>query len=72
MSTRNSWTYTEIERLIENYDTPIQELVKMFPRHSQSSVNRKILRLRKEGRVGDKSPETIKEAYRLRHNKDDK
>ena len=64
---RNSWTFSEIKDLIKNYDNPIQYLKKMFPRHSEESIKRKINRLRKEGKIGYKSEETVKEAYRLRH-----
>jgi hypothetical protein len=70
VSRRNAWTLSEVELLIEKYDLPIQDLVKLFPRHSQSSIERKMTRLRKEGRIGLKSKETIKAAYRKRHQYD--
>lgn len=64
---RQTWTLGETQKLIENYDKPIQDLLLMFPRHSQPSIDRKMNRLRKEGKIGNKSKETIKEAYQRRH-----
>jgi len=64
---RQSWTQSETKALIENYDKPIQELVEMFPRHSKASIERKMTRLRQAGKIGFKSKETVKEAYKLRH-----
>jgi hypothetical protein len=49
-STRKSWSYSETQLLIESYDQPIQDLIKLFPRHSQASIERKMTRLRQEGR----------------------
>lgn len=63
---RQAWTYGETQQLIENYDKPIQELADMFPRHPKTSINRKLARLRKEGKIGYKSETTIQEAYRKR------
>jgi hypothetical protein len=64
---RHPWTLTETKSLIENYDKPIQELVELFPKHSSASINRKINRLRKEGKIGYKSDQTVKDAYKKRH-----
>jgi hypothetical protein len=64
---RKSWSYSETELLIESYDQPIQDLIKLFPRHSQASIERKMTRLRQEGKIGMKSKDTIKEAYQKRH-----
>jgi len=64
---RMAWTLSETIELIKSYDLPVQELVKLFPRHSQASIERKMTRLRKEGKIGNKSDATVKEAYRLRH-----
>jgi hypothetical protein len=66
---RAAWTLTETLKLIENYDKPIQILDEMFPRHSKPSIDRKMNRLRKDGKIGVKSEETIQESYRLRHSK---
>lgn len=67
MASRRSWTYTETQLLIESYDQPIQDLLVLFPRHSQLSIERKMTRLRHEGKIGVKSKDTIAEAYRKRH-----
>jgi hypothetical protein len=66
---RNRWVYTEVEKLVKNYDEPIQVLEEMFPRHSKASIQRKINDLRKMGRIKYKSKETVKKAYKLRHDK---
>ena len=64
---RQAWTLSEVKKLIENYDRPIQELVDMFPKHSKPSIERKMTRLRQDGKIGNKSKETVKKAYALRH-----
>ena len=64
---RQAWTLSETQKLIENYDRPIQELDLIFPKHSKASIERKMTRLRQDGKIGNKSVETVKEAYRLRH-----
>ena len=64
---RQAWTLSEVTKLIENYDKPIQELIKLFPKHSKPSIERKMTRLRAEGKIGTKSKETVKKAYQLRH-----
>ena len=64
---RMAWTYNEIQKLIENFDKPIQVLEEMFPRHPKASIERKMTRLRKEGKIGMKSDETVKQAYKMRH-----
>jgi hypothetical protein len=64
---RKTWTLSETKLLIENFDKPIQELVKMFPRHSQPSIERKMTRLRQDRKIGNKSKETVKKAYEMRH-----
>jgi hypothetical protein len=66
---RKAWTLSETQKLIENYDKPIQELDLMFPKHSKASIERKMTRLRQERKIGTKSPETVKKAYQLRHEK---
>jgi hypothetical protein len=66
-SRRQAWTLSETKRLIENYDKPIQELVRLFSKHTKPSIERKMTRLRQDGKIGNKSVETVKEAYRLRH-----
>lgn len=64
---RQAWTLSEVKLLVEHYDRPIQELVEMFPKHSKPSIERKMTRLRAEGKIGNKSQETVKKAYALRH-----
>jgi hypothetical protein len=66
---RHAWTLLETKKLIENYDRPVQELLEMFPRHSKPSLERKMTRLRQQGKIGFKSAETIREAYRIRDKK---
>ena len=68
---RKAWTLSETQKLIENYDKPVQELVTMFPKHSQPSIERKMTRLRQDRKIGNKSEETVKKAYRLRHDTND-
>lgn len=63
---RQAWTLGETTLLIKNYDRPIQELLEMFPRHSQSSIDRKLSRLREDRKIGFKSEETKLKAYQLR------
>ena len=70
-SHRQAWTVSEVQKMVENYDLPIQELVKLFPRHSKASIERKMTRLRAEGKIGTKSEETVKKAYALRHKKEE-
>jgi hypothetical protein len=69
---RMTWTLSETRQLIENYDNPMQILEGMFPRHPKASIERKLTRLRKEGKIGMKSEETVKQAYRMRNNPDAK
>jgi hypothetical protein len=64
---RQAWTMFEIKQLIENFDKPIQELELMFPSHPKASIERKMTRLRAEGKIGFKSDSTVKKAYKLRH-----
>jgi hypothetical protein len=64
---RHQWTAMETDQLIKNYDSPIQELLRMFPRHGQASINRKITRLRQKGLIGHKTEGTKRRAYRLRY-----
>jgi len=66
-SRRLAWTLHETRELISNFDRPIQELIELFPRHSQTSIERKIARLREDRKIGHKSEETKQKAYRLRH-----
>ena len=67
---RLAWTLMEVKMLINSFDSPIQVLVDLFPRHTQASIERKIARLRKEGKIGMKSAETKQLAYDMRHRKD--
>lgn len=64
---RQAWTLSETQKLIEHFDSPIQELIGLFPKHSKPSIERKMTRLRQDKKIGNKSKETVKKAYQLRH-----
>lgn len=49
-----SWTYTETDLLLENIDMPVADLCALFPGRTQKSIERKIEKLRKVGKVGYK------------------
>lgn len=69
MTRRKKWLVSEINLLINNYETKsIQELMEIFPTRSQESINNKIKRLKAERKLnGKKSQEAIERAYRQRH-----
>ena len=56
------WTYGEEQILIENYETStIKELEELLPRRNFESINAKIKRLKKSGKLkGYKDKDTIK------------
>lgn len=62
---RKSWTYTEEKKLMESYKSKtIKELMVMFPGRSAESINNKIKRLKKTGKLaGGKTEETKKRSY---------
>jgi hypothetical protein len=63
------WRRSEVDLLIENYNLPIQDLIELFPRHTQKSINTKIIQLRRKGKIAYKSEEAKRAAYRKRHDK---
>jgi hypothetical protein len=62
---RKNWTHSDEKQLINNYDKcTIKELEAMFPDRSRESINNKIKRLKKAGKIaGGKTEDTIKRAY---------
>lgn len=68
MTRRKKWLNSEINLLIDNYETKsIQELMEIFPTRSQDSINDKIKRLKAEKKLkGNKLQETITRAYKQR------
>ena len=61
---RISWKRSEIEFLVENYETmTTEELCRELGGRSKKSINRKLEKLRDEGRIGHRNRETIKRAY---------
>lgn len=63
---RISWKRNELQFLIDNYETmTTDELCEALGRN-RKSVNRKIEKLREEGKIGHRSRETIRRAYNQR------
>lgn len=62
------WGYSEEKALIANHDKlTIKELETMFPNRSRESINNKIKRLKRAGKIKKgKDEETIKRAYEQR------
>lgn len=65
MSKFKSWGYTEKKLLLNNYDKlTIKELEELFPSRSRESINNKIKRLKRAGKIKDgKEKDTIKRSY---------
>ena len=65
MIRRRGWSYTEEKLLIENYHgKTIKELEEMFPSRPRESINNKIKRLKKAGKIrGGKTENTIHRSY---------
>jgi hypothetical protein len=65
---RKEWSHSDEKKLMDNYDKcTIKELEIMFPGRSRESINNKIKRLKRAGRLaGGKTEETIKRAYEQR------
>lgn len=72
MRRRRDWSNTETKVLIDNYqDKTIKELQALFPERSAESINNKIKRLKKQGRIKDgKDQETVQRAYEQRGKND--
>lgn len=52
----SAWTYSEIDIIINNAETlPVTELAMLLPGRSVKSIERKIEKLRLDGRIGYKS-----------------
>jgi len=62
------WGYSEEKVLIQNYgNLTIKELEQMFPNRSRESINNKIKRLKREGKILEgKDKDTIQRAYEQR------
>lgn len=70
MARRISWKRSEIEIIINNYaDSTTKELASMLPGRSEKAINRKIEKLRDEGRIGHRTNDTVKRAYYQREPK---
>lgn len=63
-----SWGYSEEKLLMEKYDKlTIKELEQVFPNRSRESINNKIKRLKRIGKIKDgKDDTTIKRSYEQR------
>jgi len=59
------WSYSEEKRLLDNYNVlTIKELKNLFPERSIESINNKIKRLKKSGKIKNgKLSETIQRSY---------
>jgi hypothetical protein len=68
MVKRKGWSYSEERLLIENYhEKTIKELETMFPDRPRESINNKIKRLKKAGKIkGGKEEVTIHRSYMQR------
>ena len=68
MVKRKGWKFSEEKILIQNYHTAtIDELMGMLPNREADSINAKIKRLKKAGKIkGGKTEETISRAYEQR------
>ena len=64
MSHKVVWKRSEIEIIINNYaDCTTKELVDMLPGRSEKAINRKIEKLRDDGKIGHRTDETVKRSY---------
>jgi len=68
MTRAKAWGFSEEKVLIEKYEQlTIKELESIFVHRSRESINNKIKRLKREGRIKDsKDDEAIKRAYSQR------
>lgn len=68
MTRKKDWSSSDEKKLIDNYSIKtIQELILMFPKRSQYSINNKIKRLKAEGKIkGGKEGDAVKRAYNQR------
>lgn len=65
---RRPWTYSEEKALLENYETKtIKELMVMFKGRTSESINNKIKRLKRVGKLaGGKTDITKQRSYNQR------
>ena len=72
MGRKKDWNSTEEKRLISNYSkSTIRELMVMFPKRSQESINNKIKRLKAAGKIkGRKEEDVIQRSYDQRKGKE--
>ena len=65
MARRRTWTYTEKQILIENYETKtIKELMDLLPGRNADMINAQIKRLRAAKKIdGYKEEEVVQRAY---------
>lgn len=68
MARSKGWGYSEEKALIANYNNlTIKELEQMFPGRSRESINNKIKRLKRSGKIKDnKDTSTVKRSYEQR------
>ena len=68
MPRRRDWNFSEEKKLKENYtNKTIFELMEMFPGRSQESINNKIKRLKRAGKLTEgKKDEVIQRSYEQR------
>lgn len=64
---KTTWTMSEERILIDNFDKTNEELSKLLNGRSKKAITRKLEKLREEGKIGDRSRQTIKRAYKQRH-----
>ena len=61
---RRGWKRSEEEFLIENYEKmTTEELSQSLSDRTKKSINRKLEKLRDEGRIGHRTDDTIRRAY---------
>ncbi len=65
MARRRTWTYTEKQTLINNYETKtIKQLLELFPGRNADMINAQIKRLKAAKKIeGGKTKEAIQRAY---------
>jgi hypothetical protein len=68
MARRRTWTYTEKQILIENYETKtIKELMDLLPGRNADMINAQIKRLRAAKKIdGYKNDDVVQRAYEQR------
>lgn len=68
MARSKGWGYSEEKALIDNYNNlTIKELEQMFPKRSRESINNKIKRLKRAGKIKEnKDTHTVKRSYEQR------